>query len=154
MELAAGSAPDEAIYIDNMRTRRELSVLILLDISGSAGEPSDSGGTVHDHQLAAASALTIALHELGDRVALYGFRSQGRTAVQVVPVKRFDERFDARSRRRMNALVPGAYTRMGAAIRHGSVGVGGAGRNRTEAPRGVVGRIRLRPQLRGGLRQG
>jgi nitric oxide reductase NorD protein len=120
VELAAGSAPDEAIYIDNMRTRRELSVLILLDISGSAGEPSNSGGTVHDHQLAAASALTTALHELGDRVALYGFRSQGRTAVQLVPVKRFHERFDTRSRRRMNGLVPGGYTRMGAAIRHGS----------------------------------
>ena len=35
VELAAGSAPDEAIYIDNVRTRRrELSVLILLDVSG------------------------------------------------------------------------------------------------------------------------
>ena len=40
--------------------------------------------------------------------------------MQFVPVKRFDERLDARSRRRMNGLVPGAYTRMGAAIRHGA----------------------------------
>ena len=62
----------------------------------------------------------MALHGLGDRVALYGFRSQGRTAVQVVPVKRFGERFDARTRRRLNGLAPGGYTRMGAAIRHGS----------------------------------
>ena len=77
VELAAGSAPDEDVYIDSVRRRRDLSVLILLDISGSAGEPSDSGGTVHEHQLAAAAALTQALHELGDRVALYGFRSQG-----------------------------------------------------------------------------
>jgi hypothetical protein len=120
VEVAAGSAPDEAIYIDSVRNRRELSVLVLLDISGSVGEPSDSGGTVHDHQLAAAAALTEALHELGDRVALYGFRSQGRTAVQVVPLKRFGERFDALTRRRINGLTPGAYTRMGAAIRHGS----------------------------------
>jgi nitric oxide reductase activation protein len=120
VELAAGTAPDEAIYIDSIRNRRELSVLVLLDVSGSAGEPSDSGGTVHDHQIAAATALTSALDDLGDRVALYGFRSQGRAAVQMVPVKRFGDRFDALARRRLDGLVPGAYTRMGAAIRHGS----------------------------------
>ena len=119
-ELAAGSAPDENLYIDSVRRRRELSVLILLDISGSAGEPSESGGSVHDHQVAAAAALTQALHDLGDRVALYGFRSLGRTAVQVVPVKRFDDPFGASTLRRLNALVPGGYTRLGAAIRHGA----------------------------------
>jgi nitric oxide reductase activation protein len=120
VELAAGTAADEAIYIDTVRNRRELSVLVLLDISGSAGEPSESGGTVHDHQVATATALTSALHDLGDRVALYGFRSQGRSAVQMVPVKRFGDRFDASTRRRLNGLVPAAYTRMGTAIRHGS----------------------------------
>jgi hypothetical protein len=120
VQLAAGSAPDEAIYIDSARTRRELSVLILLDISQSGSEPSGSGGTVHDHQRATAAALTQALHELGDRVALYGFRSQGRQAVHVTPVKRFDDRFDSRTLRRLDGLTPGAYTRLGAAIRHGS----------------------------------
>jgi nitric oxide reductase activation protein len=119
-EVAAGSAPDEAIYVDSVRRRRELSVLVLLDISGSANEPSDAGGTVHEHQRAAAAALTQAVHQLGDRVALYGFRSQGRSAVQVVPVKRFVERFDARTLRRLDALKPAAYTRLGAAIRHGA----------------------------------
>ena len=53
-------------------------------------------------------------------MALYGFRSQGRTAVQVVPVKRFGDPFDTLTLRRLNALVPGGYTRLGAAIRHGS----------------------------------
>jgi hypothetical protein len=120
-ELAAGSAPDEAVYIDNVRRRRELSVMILLDISGSAGEPSGSGGTVHDHQLRAATALGQAVHELGDRVALYGFRSQGRSSVEVVPVKRFGERYDSRTLRRLGQLAPGGYTRLGAAIRHGTL---------------------------------
>ena len=120
VQLAAGSAPDEAIFIDSVRRRRELSVLILLDVSGSAGEPSPAGGCVHDHQRAAATALTLALHDLGDRVALYGFRSQGRSAVHVVPVKRFDDRADALMLRRLGTLTPGAYTRLGAAIRHGA----------------------------------
>jgi nitric oxide reductase NorD protein len=120
VELAAGSAPSENLYIDSVRRRRDLSVLILLDISGSAGEASGSGGSVHDHQVAAAAALSHALHDLGDRVALYGFRSLGRTAVQVVPVKRFADPFGSSTLRRLRALEPGGYTRVGAAIRHGS----------------------------------
>jgi hypothetical protein len=120
VDLAAGAAPDQSIYIDSLRRRRGLSVLVLLDISGSAGEPSGSGGTVHEHQRAAATALLQALGDLGDRVALYGFRSQGRAAVHVVPVMRFGDRFDSLTLRRLHGLEPGAYTRLGAAIRHGA----------------------------------
>ena len=38
----------------------------------------------------------------------------------MVPVKRFDDHLDARVIRRLNSLEPGAYSRLGAAIRHGS----------------------------------
>jgi nitric oxide reductase activation protein len=75
---------------------------------------------VHEHQRAAAAGLTVALADLGDRVALYGFRSQGRRAVQVLPVKRFGDGLDASVLRRLGGLEPGAYTRLGAAIRHGA----------------------------------
>jgi hypothetical protein len=120
IEALAGSAPDEAIYIDSVRCRRDLAVLLLLDISGSSGEPSSTGVMVHEHQRAAAAALTASLHDLGDRVALYGFRSKGRGAVHAVPVKRFAEDLEARTWRRLGGLVPAAYTRLGAAIRHGA----------------------------------
>jgi nitric oxide reductase NorD protein len=120
VEAAAGSPPDEAVYVDTVRRRRDLAVLVLLDISGSAGEPSSTGVPVHEHQRAAAAALTTTLHDLGDRVALYAFRSQGRSAVHFVRVKRFDDGLDARMLHRLDALVPGAFTRLGAAIRHGT----------------------------------
>jgi nitric oxide reductase NorD protein len=119
VQAAAGSAPDEAVYIDSLRCRRDLAVLVLLDISGSAGESGSLGRTVHEHQRAAAAALTAAFGDLGDRVALYGFHSSGRSAVHVVPVKRFDDALDAHVFQRLGSLVPGAYTRLGAAIRHG-----------------------------------
>ena len=45
-------------------------------------KPARVGHTVHEQQRAAAAALVVALHELGDRVALYAFNSQGRAAVQ------------------------------------------------------------------------
>ena len=120
VETLAGSTPDEAVYLDSLRRRRDLAVLVLLDVSGSAGEAGTFGQTVHEQQRAAAAALTVALHELGDRVAMYAFQSQGRSAVHMVPVKRFDDHLDAMAMRRLGSLTPGAYSRLGAAIRHGT----------------------------------
>ncbi|ORB17156.1 nitric oxide reductase activation protein NorD [Mycobacterium noviomagense] len=120
VELMAGSAPDEAVYVDSLRRRRDLAALLLLDVSGSVAEPGAIGETVHTQQRAAAAALTSALHDLGDRVALYAFHSQGRSAVHLMPVKRFDDNLDALVMRRLSGLKPGAYSRLGAAIRHGA----------------------------------
>ncbi len=120
VEVLAGSAPGEAVYLDSLRRRRDLSVLLLLDVSGSAAEPGTVGRTVHQQQRAAVANLTVALHDLGDRVALYAYYSQGRRAVSMVPVKRFDAHLDTQVMRRLNSLEPGAYSRLGAAIRHGS----------------------------------
>jgi nitric oxide reductase activation protein len=117
--LAARTHGDD-VYLDSLRRRRELAVLVLLDVSGSAGEPGVAGRSVHDHQAAAAAGLTVALHGLGDRVALYGFRSRGRSAVEVLRVKAFDDRLDGAVAARLAALAPAAYTRLGAAIRHGT----------------------------------
>ncbi len=118
--VLAGSVPDEAVYLDSPRRRRDLSVLLLLDVSGSAAEPGTSGQTVHEQQLSAVAGLTVALHDLGDRVALYAYFSQGRRAVSLLPVKRFDDHLDSHVMKRLNSLEPGAYSRLGAAIRHGS----------------------------------
>jgi hypothetical protein len=120
VETLAGSAPDEAVYVESLRHGRDLAVLLLLDVSGSAAEQGATGPTVHEQQRAAAAALGVSLHDLGDRVALYAYHSQGRSAVQLVPVKRFDEDFDAVVMRRLHGLVPVAYSRLGAAIRHGA----------------------------------
>jgi nitric oxide reductase NorD protein len=120
VEVLAGSVPDEAVYLDSLRRRRDLSVLLLLDVSGSTAEPGTVGRTVHEQQLVAVANLTVALHDLGDRVALYAYYSQGRGAVSMVPVKRFNDHLDSQVMRRLNSLQPGAYSRLGAAIRHGS----------------------------------
>jgi nitric oxide reductase NorD protein len=119
VDVRAGSPPDEAVYVESLRRRRDLAVLVLLDVSGSAGEAGTAGRTVHDHQREAAAAVATALHDLGDRVALYAFNSQGRRAVHVTRVKGFDDLLDGRVVRRLGGLAPGAYTRLGAAIRHG-----------------------------------
>ena len=120
LEVRAGSAPDEAVYVDSLRRRRDLSVLLLLDVSGSAAEPGSLGRTVHQQQRTVAAALTVALHDLGDRVALFAYNSHGRQAVNLLPVKRFDEALGTVVLRRLNSLEPTGYSRLGAAIRHGA----------------------------------
>lgn len=120
LEVRAGSTPDEAVYLDSLRRRRDLSVLLLLDVSGSAAEPGSLGRTVHQQQRTAAAALLVALHDLGDRVALFAYNSQGRGAVNLLPVKRFGEPLGTVVLRRLNSLEPGGYSRLGAAIRHGA----------------------------------
>ena len=119
VDLLAGITPDEAVYVDNVRGRRDLAVLILLDASASAAEPSATGQSVHHHQCAVTASLTRTLHSLGDRVAVEAFRSMGRDNVEVVPIKHFTENADTAVFRRLSGLTPGAYTRLGAAIRHG-----------------------------------
>jgi hypothetical protein len=116
----AGAPVDEAVYVESLRRRRDLSVQILLDASGSTNEPGPGGRPVHDHQRWVAAALAVALNDLGDRIALHAFNSQGRSAVRVIRIKAFGDRLDGDVVRRLGGLVPGAYTRLGAAIRHGT----------------------------------
>jgi nitric oxide reductase NorD protein len=118
VDLRSGYSPPEHIYLERRKLARNLGVLILLDASGSAGETDPHGLSVHEHQRRAAATLAVTLEELGDRVALYGFRSVGRGAVHLLALKPFAERFGAGGRARLNRLQPAGYTRLGAAIRH------------------------------------
>jgi Mg-chelatase subunit ChlD len=120
VDTLAGSPHEDDVYVESLRRRRDLAVLILLDVSGSAGEPGIAGRSVHDHQRSVAGALAMALYELGDRVALFAFNSRGRSAVQVMRVKGFDDPLDGQVAARLGELAPAAYTRLGAAIRHGA----------------------------------
>ncbi len=120
VDAVAGRPHDDDVCVESLRRRRDLSVLVLLDVSGSAGESGTAGKAVHEHQRTAAAALTVVLHELGDRVALYGFNSRGRQAVQLLRVKRFADHLDGHVAERLYSLKPAAYTRLGAAIRHGT----------------------------------
>jgi nitric oxide reductase activation protein len=120
VELLAGSTPDDGVYVDSQRRRRSLAVLLLLDVTGSVAEQSSALGSAHEQQRRAAAMFLDTLHSLGDRVALYGFRSQGRSSVYLIRVKTFDEIVNAVTYERLGGLTPGGYTRLGAAIRHGA----------------------------------
>lgn len=117
IDLRSGYSPTEAVYTQRRNVLRNLGVLILLDASGSATDADQHGNTVHDHQRRAAATVAMTLEELGDRVAIYAFRSHGRHAVHLPALKTFGQRFGSPQRARLNQLEPSGYTRLGAAIR-------------------------------------
>ncbi|MGE2720522.1 nitric oxide reductase activation protein NorD [Mycolicibacterium celeriflavum] len=117
VDLLSGYSPPEHVFTEHRKIARNLGVLILLDASGSATDADPEGLAVHEHQRRAAATLAATLEELGDRVAVYAFRSRGRHAVHLPAVKTFDQRFGALGRARLNGLQPSSYTRLGAAIR-------------------------------------
>ena len=121
IELAGGHSPPSLdVYRASRRTRRDLAVVIALDVSGSTGERSGSGRPVFDQQVQVAYQLGRALNDLGDMVAMFGFHSWGRKLVRSVRIKGAEERWGTQTTERIALLEPAGYTRTGAAVRHGA----------------------------------
>jgi nitric oxide reductase NorD protein len=64
--------------------------------------------------------LTTTLDQLGVRVATYAFYSRGRGNVRFLRCKSFEERWGSLARRRLFGIAPTGFTRLGAAVRHGT----------------------------------
>jgi Mg-chelatase subunit ChlD len=119
VDLAAQRPSDPRVHEARLKTAHDLGVLVLLDATGSTGE-SWEGRSVFEEQRLVAARLTAAFTDLGDRVAAFGFYSRGREAVRYLRIKDFDDRFDLAAQRRVASLEPSGFTRLGAAIRHGT----------------------------------
>jgi nitric oxide reductase activation protein len=117
---AAGTPVDPRVHERRIRTAPALGVLVLLDASGSTGESRSTGRRVFDDQRQIVANLATALHDVGHRVAVYGFNSQGAHNVRFIRISTFNERFVPVGRRRLHTLEPSGLTRMGTAIRHAS----------------------------------
>lgn len=111
--------PDERIYVRNLRHVRDLSVLVLLDLSESTNETiGDGETTVVQLAREAATLLSGAISRIGDPFAIHGFASDGRHDVEYYRFKDFDAPFDDTAKARLAGMKGQLSTRMGAAIRH------------------------------------
>jgi nitric oxide reductase NorD protein len=117
--LAAGTAGEPRVYRAERRTAQELGVLLLLDATGSTAEQS-AGRSIFEEQRDLATGLTTTLDQLGVRVATYAFYSRGRGNVRFLRCKSFEERWGSLAQSRLLGLTPAGFTRLGAAVRHGT----------------------------------
>jgi nitric oxide reductase NorD protein len=113
----AGGIGSERVYTAVRHVARDLSVCVLVDVSLSTDSYLEDR-RVLDVEKEALLALTHGLSACGDEHAILTFTSHRRHRINVRTVKDFEERLDARVIRRIQALKPGSYTRMGAALRH------------------------------------
>ncbi|MDZ7851682.1 MAG: VWA domain-containing protein [Halomonas sp.] len=116
-DLAATGESSDRLYLDSRTQARDLAVSILVDVSLS------TEAWLEDRRVldVAKEALLVLGHGLagcGDDYSIHSFTSQRRHKVWVNTLKEFDEPMGDRVSRRIAALKPGSYTRMGPAIRH------------------------------------
>ena len=119
-DLHAGLPMAQALYRSQKRTRRDMAVLLLIDVSGSTDGWVSSGRRVIDVEREALLLVCIALGAMGEPYAVQAFSGHGPQSVSVRTLKRFDEPYGNQVATRIAALEPEQYTRTGAAIRHAS----------------------------------
>ena len=114
-----GENPSPRIHGRYERRKRDLSTLLLLDISQSTAAKVRKGRqTVLDVERQAAALLSQAMAELGDPFAVAAFCSDRREDVRYLRLKDFGQPFDALTEARLAGLESGLSTRLGAAMRH------------------------------------
>ena len=121
----AGGPGDDRLYVAARPARRDLAIILLVDVSASTDSWVSGTARVIDVEKESLVVLLEALDALGDRHAALAFSGNGPGNVRVHTVKRFDERAGVDVRRRVAGLEPDGYTRVGAAVRHASALFGG-----------------------------
>jgi nitric oxide reductase NorD protein len=119
VDLRTGHTVNDRLYAAVRPARRELSILLLVDISGSTTEHVNRVRII-DVEMETLLLASEAFDALGDPYAVLTFSGQGAHNVRMRVVKDFGERNGEEVRGRVAALRPEGYTRMGAAIRHAS----------------------------------
>ncbi|WP_340054460.1 nitric oxide reductase activation protein NorD [Pseudomonas sp. JAI120] len=112
-----GACTERGLYQEKRHTRRDLACLLLADLSMSTDAHLNDEQKVIDVIRDSLLLFGESLAGLGDAFALYGFSSLRRHQVRLQQLKTFEQAYDDRTRGCIQALKPGYYTRMGAAIR-------------------------------------
>ncbi len=119
--IRGGYRTHDRLYRQKRPRRRDMSCLLLADLSLSTEAHLDNTTRVIDVIQDSLHVFAEALHSVGDSFALMGFCSLRRSDVRCALIKGFDEPLSDVVRDRIDALQPGHYTRMGAAIRYATM---------------------------------
>ncbi len=108
--------PSERIYISNRKKEKDLSILLLLDISLSSDGYAD-GNRVIDVEKEVSILFGEILNEFNIDFSINCFYSKTRNYSSYMTLKGFDEDWN-KSKYKIGAIEPQGYTRIGAALRH------------------------------------
>lgn len=136
IDIRRGVHPDTRIGIRTTLQVRDISVILLIDLSESTNDPlpnSKSGvdfstgdnedgeskePTILDLSREATVLMSEAMNKVGDPFAIHGFDSNGRHDVEYYRFKDFDDSYNDDVKSHLAGMTGQLSTRMGAAIRH------------------------------------
>ncbi|MDJ1157525.1 VWA domain-containing protein [Chelatococcus sp. SYSU_G07232] len=116
-DVAAGNGGTDRVHQATRAQGHDLAVTLLVDVSLSTDAWIDDR-RVLDVEKEALLTLAHGLAACGDDHSILTFTSRRRSWVRVETVKDFGEAMGGAIERRIGALKPGYYTRIGAAVRH------------------------------------
>lgn len=117
-DFRAGLPLSQAVYAVQRPARRDLAMMLLVDVSSSTDAWLTEDRRVIDVEREALLLMCLAVRRLGQPYAVQAFSGKGPSCVTICAIKRFDESYGPVVGRRIAALQPERYTRAGAAMRH------------------------------------
>lgn len=115
-DVHSGHTPSEKIYLSNRKIEKDLSILILLDISLSS-DGYANGNRVIDVEKQVSILFGEILFEFNIDFAITSFYSKTRNHSSYLSLKGFEEGWNT-AKHKIGAVEPCGYTRIGAALRH------------------------------------
>ena len=116
VDVHSGHTPSEKIYLSKRKKEKDLSILLLLDISLSS-DGYAAGNRVIDVEKEVSILFGEILNEFNIDFSIDCFYSKTRNHSTYLTIKGFDEDWN-KAKFKVGAIEPNGYTRIGAALRH------------------------------------
>jgi len=116
VDVHSKRTPSENIYISNRKKEKDLSILLLLDISLSSDSYA-AGNRVLDVEKEVSILFGEIMNEFNIDFSIDSFYSKTRNYASYLTLKDFDENWNT-AKHKIGAVSPSGYTRIGAALRH------------------------------------
>ncbi|SNR82725.1 nitric oxide reductase activation protein NorD [Lutibacter flavus] len=116
VDVHSGHTPSEKIYLSKRKKEKDVSILLLLDVSLSS-DGYAAGNRVIDVEKQVSILFGEILEEFNIDFSIDCFYSKTRNHSSYITIKDFDEDWN-KAKFKVGAVEPSGYTRIGAALRH------------------------------------
>ena len=116
VDIKSQQTPSEKIYLSKRKKEKDISILLLLDISLSS-DGYANGNRVIDVEKQVSILFGEILNEYNIDFSIDCFYSKTRNHSSYITVKGFDDNWD-KAKFKIGAVEPSGYTRIGSALRH------------------------------------
>ncbi len=116
VDIYSRRTPNEKIYLSKQKIEKDLSLILLLDVSLSS-DGYAANNRIIDVEKQISILFGEILNELNIDFSIDCFYSKTRNHTSYITIKGFDDSWN-KSKIKLGAIQPGGYTRIGTALRH------------------------------------